>query len=109
MGRDADRLEDDGILHDLGVDVDTCVHLQHDLRIVSWNTRELLGSGFIAQRRRERKYLCLKKVCEKADVVCLQDTHGTHEYIQAFSLILPVGAWSVPSLPTTGTQEAVPS
>ena len=81
--------EDVGKRHNLGVDADTCVHsLQDGLRIVSWNTRGLLGSVFTAQRRHEKK---TKKTTHKTTrhKRTPHQAHGTQPYI-AHSRRLPV-------------------
>ena len=51
-------------MHDLGAEVDTCVHRPHnELRTVSWNARVPLGTVFTAQRRREEIPVASNPLC----------------------------------------------
>ena len=75
-GWDTDDVQDVGTMHDLRAEVE--------------GTREgLRGSVSTAQRRRENTYLRTKSPRAKADVVYLQETHGTIDYLHAFAVILP--------------------
>ena len=62
----------------------------HDLRAEVDGTREgLLRSVSTAQRRLENTYLSTEDLRAKADVVYLQETHGTLDYFNAIAVILP--------------------
>ena len=51
-------------------------------------TREIC-SDLSSLRIEHVKGAWLKHVCDKFDVVCLLETHGTHEYLQAVAVRLP--------------------
>ena len=50
-------------------------------RICTWNTRGLWGSAASSQRPRENKLKYLKRIAEKSDIVCLQETHDRIEHL----------------------------
>ena len=57
----------------------TCGHLLAEgLRFCTWNTRRFVGDAS-SQRPRENKLKYLKRMADKSDVVCLQETHGMVE------------------------------
>ena len=67
---------------------DTCVHISESgLRCASWNARGLLGSTASSQTSREQKHRYLKRRVDKIDVVCVQETHGKDEFLQALQVL----------------------
>ena len=44
--------------------------------ICTWNALRLLGSAASSQRARLNKPRYLKRIAERSDIVCLQETHG---------------------------------
>ena len=67
---------------------DTCVHIPTEgLRCVSWSTRGLLGSTASSQRSREPKHVYLTRLTKKDDIICLQETHGEDEFLQAVQVL----------------------
>ena len=71
-------------------DGNTCIHIPDGgLRCVSWNTRGLTGSPFSPQSSRERKHNYFTRRTQNNDIVCLQDTHGKDEFLQAIQVPAP--------------------
>ena len=67
---------------------DTCVHNpESGLRCASWKSRELLGSTASSQTSREQKHRYLKRLIDKNDVVCVQETHGKDGFLQALQVL----------------------
>ena len=67
---------------------DTCVHTpESGLRCASWNARGLLGSTASSQTSREQKHRYLKRLTDKNDVVCVQETHGKDEFMQPLQVL----------------------
>ena len=67
------------------------LHLpQCGFRCVTRNTWELLGSTSTSQAARERKVKYLVDLVRNDDVICLQETHGKDEYLQALLPMLSV-------------------
>ena len=65
----------------------TCVHNPTGgLRCVSWNSRGLLGSAASSQRSREQKHIYLRRPARNNDIICLQETHGKDEFLQAVQI-----------------------
>ena len=83
MDRDIDAFQDFDALHNLRADVDSGVRLPRGRLRIGRH-----GSVSTAQRRHEKTHLWLEDLCAKADVLCLQDTYGTHEYLQTLAVIL---------------------
>ena len=48
-----------------------------------------LGSTGSSQTFREQKHHYLKRLADKNDVVCLQETHGKDEFLQALQVLHP--------------------
>ena len=57
------------------------------LRCISWNTRGLLGSAASCQRSREQKHIYPTRLARKSDIICLQETHGKDEFLQAIHVL----------------------
>ena len=67
----------------------TCVHIPAGgLRCISWNTRGLLGPAASSQHTREQKHIYLTRVAKNNDI-CLQETHGKDEFLQAVHILFP--------------------
>ena len=67
---------------------DTCAHIpERGLRCASWNTRGLLGSTASSHTSRDQKNHYLKRLADKNDVVCLQETHGKDEFLPALQVL----------------------
>ena len=67
----------------------TCAHIRDGgLRCISWNTRGLLGSPASSQHSRERKHAYLTRLARYNDI-CLQETHGKDEFLQAVQVLVP--------------------
>ena len=64
----------------------TCAQKPERGRCATWNTRGLLGSTASSQTFWEQKHH-LKRLAEKSDVVCLQETHGKDEFLQAQTVL----------------------
>ena len=74
----------------------TCDHLPaKGLRICTWNTRGLLGSAASSQRPRENKLKYLKRIGNRSDIVCLQETHGRYEHLLCIDTVLDRTAWEI--------------
>ena len=72
----------------------TCRHLlAQGLRICTWSTRGFLGSAASSQRPRENKLKCLKRIAEKSDILCLQETHGRTEHLVNIDIVLDRATW----------------
>ena len=68
----------------------TCAHIPDGgLRCISWNTRGLLGSPASSQHSRIRKHAYLARLARNNDIICLQETHGKDEFLQAIQVLVP--------------------
>ena len=54
---------------------------------MSRNTRGLLGSTASSQVSREQKQEYLKRLTVKNDVICLEETRGKDEFLQALQVL----------------------
>ena len=63
--------------------------LSEGLRCITWNTQGLVGSVFSRQRRRESKFVYLKKLFDSNNIICLQEVHGKDEFLQAIQASAP--------------------
>ena len=57
------------------------------VRCVSWNTRGLLLSAAFSQVSWEQKHKYFKRLTDQNDVICLQETHGKHEFLRALQVL----------------------
>ena len=68
----------------------TCIHIPDDgLRCVIWNTRGLAGSPTSPQLSRERKHNYITRLAKNNDIICLQEIHGKHEFLQTTRVYAP--------------------
>ena len=68
----------------------TCVHIPDGgFRCITWNTKGLLGSPASWQHSRERKHIYLTRHAKDNDIICLQETHGKDEFLQAIQVLVP--------------------
>ena len=66
----------------------TCIQIPDGgLRCASWNSRGLLGSTPTSQTTGEQKHRYLKRLMDKNDGVCLQETHGKDEFPQGLQVL----------------------
>ena len=77
--------------------------LANGLPICTWNTCSLLlVSAASSQRPRENKLKYLKRIAEKSDILCLQETHGRIERFVNFDMVLDRATWMKISTFTPG-------
>ena len=81
-------------LQPLGVQRDrlsrnTCVHIPAGgLRCVTWSTRGLIGSPASPQLSR-KIHIYFTRLTKNNDIICLQEKHGKHEFLQAIHVLAP--------------------
>ena len=79
-----------------GAALSACRHLPAEgLRICTWSTRGLQGSAASSPRPREKKLKYLKRIAEKSDGLCLQETHGGIEHFLNVEIALERAVWEI--------------
>ena len=67
----------------------TCVHIPDGgLRCVTWNTRAYWITCFSTDF--EGKHIHFTRLIKNSDIICLQETHGKDEFLQAIQVSAPI-------------------
>ena len=57
------------------------------MRCVSWHTRGHFGYTASSQRSKEQKHIYFTRPARNNDIICLQQTHGKYEFVQAVQVL----------------------